>query len=50
MPMFCFVYNTLINLRLWVSNKDNEYIIDRINKYYNTNIKLEKCKIKDNFI
>ena len=39
--------NTLINLRLWVSN-NNEYIIDAINKRYNTFIKDEKCKIKDN--
>ena len=40
--------NTKVNLRLWVDNKDNDNIISYINKYYNTNIKLEKCKIKDN--
>ena len=39
--------NTLINLRLWISN-NNKYIIDCINKRYNTSIKEEKCKIKNN--
>lgn len=40
--------NTLVNFRLWISSKDNEYIIDSINKHYNTSIKQEKCKIIDN--
>jgi len=40
--------NTKINLRLWVDNKENNNIINYINSYYKTNIKLEKCKIKDN--
>ena len=39
---------TKINFRLWVDNKENEKIIDYINSYYATNIKQEKCKIKDN--
>lgn len=39
---------TKINFRLWVDNKDNNNIIDYINSYYETNIKLDKCKIKDN--
>lgn len=39
---------TKVNLRLWVNNKENDNIINLINKYYNTNIKQEKCKIKDN--
>lgn len=38
---------TKINLRLWVNNNENNNIVDYINSYYNTNIKLEKCKIKD---
>ena len=41
-------YGTKINLRLWVDNKDNNNIVEYINKYYDTDIKLEKCKIKDN--
>jgi len=40
--------NTKVNLRLWVDNKENINIINYINTYYKTNIKLEKCKIKDN--
>lgn len=40
--------NTKINFRLWVENKENNNIINYINSYYKTNIKLEKCKIKDN--
>ena len=40
--------NTKINLRLWINNKENKNIIEKINSYYKTNIKLEKCKIKDN--
>lgn len=42
------VNNTKVNFRLWVNNKDNNRIIDYINSYYKTDIKLEKCKIKDN--
>lgn len=38
---------TYINLRLWINNKNNDKIIDYINSYYNTNIKQEKCTIKD---
>lgn len=40
--------NTKINLRLWVNNPNNYKIIDYINKYYKTNIKQEKCTIKQN--
>jgi len=40
--------NTKINLRLWVENKENNNIIDYINLYYKTNIKQEKCRIKEN--
>lgn len=39
---------TKVNFRLWVDNKENNNIINYINSYYKTNIKLEKCKIKDN--
>lgn len=40
--------NTKVNLRLWVDNKENNNIINYINYYYKTNIKQEKCKIKEN--
>lgn len=40
--------NTKVNLRLWVDNKENNNIINYINSYYKTNIKQEKCKIKEN--
>jgi len=39
---------TKVNFRLWVDNRENDNIINYINSYYKTNIKLEKCKIKDN--
>lgn len=37
---------TNINLRLWVNNKNNGRIISYINKYYDCDIKQEKCTIK----
>jgi len=39
---------TKVNFRLWVDNRENDNIINYINSYYKTNIRLEKCKIKDN--
>ena len=39
---------TKINFRLWVDNKENNNIIKYINSYYNSNIKIEKCRIKEN--
>ena len=45
---------TFITLRLWVNNKNNPYILKRINEHYHTNIsKLnneEKIKITNNLI
>ena len=35
-------YGTKVNLRLWIDNKENNNIINYINNYYKTNIKLEK--------
>ena len=46
--------NTFVSLRLWVENKNTKYILNYINKRYNTNIyKLEnntKTKISSNLI
>lgn len=41
--------NTYISLRLWVKNKNNDYIINYINKRYNLNIKsdIDNYKIND---
>lgn len=39
---------TKVNFRLWIDNKENDNIINYINSYYKTNIKQEKCKIKNN--
>ena len=45
----CLIENgTKVNFRLWIDNKENDNIINYINLHYKTNIKQEKCKIKNN--
>ena len=45
---------TFISLRLWINSKDNEQVLDYINKRYNTNINKvndnEKIKVTNNLI
>ena len=45
---------TFISLRLWINSKDNDKVIDYINKRYNTNINKvndnEKIKVTNNLI
>ena len=45
----CLIENgTKVNFRLWIDNTENDNIVNYINLHYKTNIKQEKCKIKNN--